>query len=279
MPMAKQIRKGIAALLALICCISLVRLGLQWRDQKNGTAAYENAAALAQSTQPTLPPATEPAETEPVETAPPEPVWIPAPIEGEDPVLTALASTDLAALREINPDVVGWIHIPNSRVNYPLMQGEDNTFYLEHTWEGVPNFYGSIYLESRNNPDLTDFNTIVYGHNMLDGSMFSMLSDYAYDWFRTWNPYVYIVSDAGILRYEVFSSYLAPIDSPTYGLSFNQMATREEFIAHALESSEIQTGITPAVTDRILTLSTCTGVSYDSRRVVHAYLKMIPLEE
>ena len=277
--MSKQMRMGIAAVLALVCCISLGRLGLQWRDQKTGTAAYENAAALAQSTHPTHPPATEPAQTQPTETTPRSPVWISAPIEDEDPVLAELAAIDLSALREVNPDVVGWIRIPNSRVNYPLMQGEDNTFYLEHTWEGVPNFYGSIYLESRNNPDLTDFNTIIYGHNMLDGSMFSMLSSYANDWFRTWNPYVYIVSDAGILRYEVFSSYLTPIDSPTYGLSFNQLATREEFITHALENSEIQAGITPAVTDRILTLSTCTGVSYDSRRVVHAYLKMIPLEE
>ena len=198
--------------------------------------------------------------------------------EEADENMDKLAAIDLNALRQSNPDVVGWIYIPNSRIHYPLMQGEDNTYYLERTWEGSPNTYGSIFLESRNSPDFTDFNTIIYGHNMLDGSMFGGLSNYAAQWFWEWNRYIYILTDAGIFRYEIFASYFAPIDSPTYGLSFYQLKTREEFIAHALENSQIDTGITPAVTDRIITLSTCTGMGYESRRVVQAYLKMIPVE-
>ena len=125
---------------------------------------------------------------------------------------------------------------------------------------------------------MTDFNTIIYGHNMLNGSMFAGLSNYAYQWHWEWNRYVYIVTDAGVFRYEIFSSYAADVESPAYGLSFHQTETRVKFIAHALENSQIDTGITPAVTDRIITLSTCTGMGYESRRVVHAYLKMIPSE-
>ena len=278
--MKSAVKKIFSLVLAAMCLISAGKVLIQWSTQDEGDASYKNAAIIAQSatTQPTEvtePPATEPA-TEP--TAPPEPVWIPAPVEGEDVHLANLAAIDLTALRETNPDVVGWICIPNSKINYPLMQGEDNTFYLEHTWEGNLNPYGSIYLESRNNPDMTDFNTIIYGHNMLNGSMFAGLSNYAYQWHWEWNRYVYIVTDAGVFRYEIFSSYAADVESPAYGLSFHQTETRVKFIAHALENSQIDTGITPAVTDRIITLSTCTGMGYESRRVVHAYLKMIPSE-
>ena len=278
--MKSAVKKIFSLVLAAMCLISAGKVLIQWSTQDEGDASYKNAAIIAQSatTQPTEftePPATEP-DTEP--TAPPEPVWVPAPVEEEDAHLTNLASIDLTALRETNPDVVGWICIPNSKINYPLMQGEDNTFYLEHTWEGNLNPYGSIYLESRNSPDMTDFNTIIYGHNMLNGSMFAGLSNYAYQWHWEWNRYVYIVTDAGVFRYDIFSSYAADVESPAYGLSFHQTETRVKFIAHALENSQIDTGITPAVTDRIITLSTCTGMGYESRRVVHAYLKMIPSE-
>ena len=278
--MKSAVKKIFSLVLAAMCLISAGKVLIQWSTQDEGDASYKNAAIIAQSatTQPTE--VTEPSATEPVTepTAPPEPIWIPAPVEGEDVHLANLAAIDLTALRETNPDVVGWICIPNSKINYPLMQGEDNPFYLEHTWEGNLNPYGSIYLESRNSPDMTDFNTIIYGHNMLNGSMFAGLSNYAYQWHWEWNRYVYIVTDAGVFRYEIFSSYAADVESPAYGLSFHQTETRVKFIAHALENSQIDTGITPAVTDRIITLSTCTGMGYESRRVVHAYLKMIPSE-
>jgi len=280
--MQLKFRKILSLILAAVCLFSIAKVLIQWTQQSEGDDAYANAAIIAQSaTKPTQPPEiTEPpaTETATVPTAPPEPVWIPAPVEEEDVHLTELASTDLNALRQVNPDVVGWIYIPNSQINYPLMQGEDNTFYLEHTWEGNVNPYGSIFLESRNSPGLTDFNTILYGHNMLNGSMFAGLSNYAYQWHWEWNRYVYIVTDAGVFRYEIFSSYFADVESATYGLSFHQLETRKNFIAHALENSQIDTGIIPEPTDRIITLSTCTGMGYESRRVVHAYLKMIPSE-
>lgn len=274
------IRQVVALILAAICLFSTGKVLMQWFSQSEGDDSYASAVVIAQSATvaSTRPPETEPAaEVTESPTEAPEPVWVPAPVEEEDANFATLATIDLKALREINPDVVGWIYIPNSYINYPLMQGADNQFYLEHTWEGNANPYGSIFLEHRNSPDLTDFNTIIYGHNMRNGSMFAGLSNYAYQWHWAWNRYVYIVTDSGILRYEIFSSYFADVDSTTYGLSFNQPETRENFIAHALENSQIETGITPAITDRIITLSTCTGLGYESRRVVHAYLKMIPV--
>ena len=282
--MKANARKMISVGLLVLCLISTAKVLTQWLAEEEGDDSYANAVSIAQAATVPAAPTEAPVATHPVPseipeapTAPPEPVWIPAPVE-EDSNISYLSSIDLNALREVNPDVVGWIHIPNSLVNYPLMQGEDNQFYLEHTWEGSENPYGSIFLEHRNSPDLTDFNTIIYGHNMMNGSMFGGLSQYAYQWFWEWNRYIYIVTDEGVLRYEIFSSYLAAIDSGTYRIRFPETEDREAFLAMALENSQISTGITPAPTDRIITLSTCTGLGYESRRVVHAYLKMIASE-
>ena len=292
--MKPRIRKLLYIAMVVLFLFSTGKVIVQWLSEDEGNDSYAKAEAIAQATTPTTETSAPSVETEaptevaeaPVEEVPEEPtaptepeiIWIPAPLEEEDPEIDKLASIDLNALREVNPDVIGWIRIPNSKINYPLMQGEDNTFYLEHTWEGNKNPYGSIFLESRNSPDMTDFNTIIYGHNMLNGSMFGGLSSFGYQWYFNWNKYVYILTDAGIFRYEIFSSYAAEVDSATYGLSFYQWETRENFISMALENSQIKSDVVPEPTDRIITLSTCTGVGYESRRVVHAVLKMIPSE-
>ena len=106
--------------------------------------------------------------------------------------------------------------------------------------------------------------------------MFSTLHDYVDLSFWEQHPYVYLVTDEGVLRYEIFSSYDAGVNSPAYRLSFHKVQTREDFIQMAVESSDIQTDIVPQATDRILTLSTCTGTGYSSRWIVQARLAMIP---
>ena len=213
--------------------------------------------------------------TEPVITEPEEIRWVPAPVEEEDPHLDTLAETDLDALRQVNEDIIGWILIPDTVINYPLLQGEDNDYYLKHTWQGKKNVAGAIFMEYRNEPDYEDFNTILYGHNMNNGSMFASLRRYAGEKYWKKHPYVYLATDAGVYRYEVFSAYRADVGSTTYGLSFQQEETRKEFLIHALENSKINTGVIPEITDRILTLSTCSGAGYSTRWVVHARLKMV----
>jgi sortase B len=155
------------------------------------------------------------------------------------------------------------------------MQGEDNDFDLNHTWDKQPNSVGSIFLEHLCSSDLTDYNTIVYGHNMKNNSMFGDLEDYAVkDYWKT-HPYVYVATDAGVFRYEVFAFYQAAVESLTYSLNPQREDTKEDFLNLALENSQINTGIVPALTDRILTLSTCSGANYANRYVVQARLVMV----
>lgn len=271
--MKKKIRKGLRLVLPVVFLVSTVLMLRQQLDNRSGSEDYADAQQLAFR------------ETvrEPVEAAVPsqppkgETVWIPAPVE-DDPQMEEMARIDLAALQEVNPDVVGWIRIPDTKIDYPLLQGEDNDFYLKHTWKKEKNSVGSVFLEYRNSRELTDYNTIVYAHNMRDGSMFATLRRYTDKYYWQKHPYVYVLTEAGAWRYEVFASYKAPVDSPTYGLSFLQKTTKAEFLIHALDESRYDTDIFPEENDRILTLSTCTGSGYSSRWVVQARLKMMELK-
>lgn len=282
--MKRKPRKILSAVLLAVCILSAGITVRQLLDKQARTAAKDSAIELSHMPQETAVPqeTTIPQETgaasEKKEMELPGKVWVPAPVE-DDPQMEELAQINLDALRQVNPEVVGWIRIPDTDIDFPLTQTSDNTFYLEHTWDLVESSYGNIFLECMNNPDFTDFNTIVYGHHMRDGTMFAALRKYAEQEFYEAHPYVYIVTDAGIFRYEVFSSYFATLDSKTYGLSFHQEKTRVNFLNYALTESEIEAGITPATTDRILTLSTCTGWGYLYRRVVHARLEMVEVYE
>lgn len=257
-------------MLAGICLFSTAMLLRQYRDNSGGEDAYQEALCIA-SGEPENQPASEETTSAPIQT-----LWVPEQVE-DDPQMEEMLSIDLAALRQVNEDVVGWIRIPDTKIDYPLMQGEDNAYYLKHTWEGRSNSVGSIFLEHLSNPELTEFNTIIYGHNMNNGSMFAGLRKYTQEGYWEKHPYVYILSDAGVYRYEVFAAHKVTLDSPVYGLSFNQSSTRIHFLTHALENTQIQTDIIPELTDRILTLSTCSGAGYTTRWVVQARLKMVEI--
>lgn len=242
-----------------------------------GSQSYEAAIALASSPEAapsrTLPlPAEQPLPIEQPENLP---RWVPAAPEEADSHMDGLAALDLTALQEANPDVVGWILIPDTRINYPLLQGEDNDYYLDHTWDHKRYDVGSIFLECLNSPDFTDFNTILYGHNMNDGSMFAGIRLYRTEQYLEDHPYVYLRNDRGVFRYEIFASYLADAEGYSYCMDFPQEADRKAFLDRALADSVIQTGILPEPTDRILTLSTCSGRGYSTRWVLHARLKMV----
>ena len=252
---------------------SVIMLLRQWKDNTAGDAVYADAMAIAHST--TAVQTTVPRQEESVQQPEtPETAWVVAPVEN-DPVMDEMAQINLAALREANPDVVGWIRIPDTKIDYPLMQGEDNDFYLKHTWDKQPNSVGSIFLEHLNSSDLTDYNTIVYGHNMKNGLMFGDLPDFSIQKHWQTHPYVYLLTDAGVYRYEIFAFYLAEVDSLTYSMNPAQDITKTDFLNLAMEKNRIQTGIEPALTDRILTLSTCSGGSYANRYVVQARLPMV----
>lgn len=196
----------------------------------------------------------------------------------EDPALLAwldsMSQTDLSALRKINSEVNTWIAIPDTELSYPVMAHADNTYYLNHTWLGMSNAAGAIFLDGRCSPDHSDFNTIIYGHRMHNNMMFGTLR--FYDDLEYWeeHPRVYIFTDDGVRVYDIFAAMETPVDSPTYSFGLTEESDKQAFLDYAVETSVLDTGIVPTTEDHILTLSTCTQQGGPQTRwVVQAVLR------
>lgn len=185
-----------------------------------------------------------------------------------------LADIDLSTLRAVNKDVVGWIMIPDTVVSYPLMRGEDNQFYLKHSWQGSSNSGGSIFLDYRCSPDLSDSYSVIYGHRMRNDSMFGTLKYYVKADYWQEHPSVWIVTNDAIRRYDIFAVWEAPVDSAVYTMDFSSEQAFRDFLDMALSESVISTGITPTTEDPILTLSTCTSFGHSSRLIIQAVLAL-----
>ena len=196
--------------------------------------------------------------------------WLPV---VDDANTDSLLCIDIDALQEVNPDVLGWFLIPGTNISYPLLQGEDNHYYLDYTWNNRKSFVGSIFMECTSAPALSDFNTIIYGHNLGDTHMFSTLTKYRSQNYWSEHPYAYIVNESGAYRYQIFAAYQAGTDAETFRLRFLGPDPKQAFLEDALASSVIETGITPTASDRILTLSTCVRGDPSSRWIVQARLE------
>jgi sortase B len=268
----------LTAVLAVVFAVGLFMMIRQMTAYGQGDQSSQNAldtvlsgGTTAPST--TAPQTTQPESTGPEDTAPPEttePYYSAAPL---DEAAQYLQQMNIPALQEVNGDVQGWIYIPDTKITYPLLQGKDNQQYLHTTWEGKKVYSGSIYLDSNVNTDLKDFHTIIYGHNMANGSMFGNLIGYAKQKFYEEHRYVYIVTNTEIYRYEIFSAHQAAINSSTYWVGPFSQAHRQQAINDYISQSALSSDVIPTAEDRILTLSTCTGSGdYDYRWVVHAVL-------
>lgn len=261
--MKKKLRILVMLVLAAVFIGSLTMVILRSLDYRRGEEAYAEAESLVQL--PDLSGLEIPEPAEPTD-EPEQAVYI-------DPYADALRSMDFTALREVNDDVLGWILIPNTVISYPLLQGEDNQYYLTHTWKKWTSAVGAIFMDSQNNPDLTDFNTIVYGHRMNNGSMFASLKNYKQQSYWKAHPCVYITGDHGSYKYDIFAAYEVSTQGITYQLGFSGDADKQEFLDACMAQSVIDTGIVPTMHDRILTLSTCTGNGHATRWVVQAVLR------
>lgn len=279
------LRKVLTLVLAVIFVGSAAVVGVQIANRQQAVDSYEDAVqiALPQAPVQTEVPAEpefipEPAPERPTVQLPDEklPMVImpedlkPCPLPDEAQFLLNL---DLEALRQTNEDVIGWIFLPDTVISYPLLDSHDNAEYLNLTWDLQRSRSGSIFLERRSSTALDDFHTLIYGHNWHDGIMFSPLTAYADQDFFQNHPCIYIATDDAILQYTVFSAYTADVVSNTYRLVFEDDARKQECIDFWVGKSEVESDLVPTVSDRIVTLSTCTGRGIDGIRwVVHTVL-------
>ena len=186
-------------------------------------------------------------------------------VPGEPQVLWP--TVDFAALSEINPDVVGWIYIEDTEINYPVVQGSDNQYYLKHLFSGEYNSSGCIFLDSRVAADFSDWHSILYGHHMKNGTMFSGLDKYKTQEYYDAHSLALLMTPGGNYEVEFFAGYVASVEDEAWDVGFGSDAEFEAWLELARERSWFESDVSVAVTDRILTLSTC-SYEFDNARFV-----------
>lgn len=183
-----------------------------------------------------------------------------------------LIDVDINALKSKNSDTIGWINVNNTNINYPYVQGKDNSYYLTHSYDKSYNEAGWVFLDYRNSSALSDKNNILYAHSRLDKTMFGSLSKtLKSNWYNNKDNHIIRLStESENTMWQIFSVYKIPEESYYITTNFNTDSEYETFLNTIKERSIHNFNTTLTVKDKILTLSTC--YSDTERTVVHAKL-------
>ncbi len=237
----------------VVACIAYI--GIYFYKQHSASDEYDNLTAKAHDTQIVSTNTTSDTETE----------------SGFDNPI------DFTALQEENSEIYAWISIPGVETEYPICQSAtDDTYYLNYTVDGTYGLPGSIYTESLNSKDFTDFDTVIYGHHMKNGTMFGSLHKYRDITFMKENPYIYIYTPDCIRTYEIFAAVTYSDDHLLKTFDFSQESDRQKYLDSINEirdmNSPIRDDVEVTTESKIITLSTCIGGQPDNRLLVEAVL-------
>lgn len=245
------------------------RLYLQWKEYRAGEKAYEELTrfvSLEEAPTAASAPPPEEADTEPQ----PQPDNT-QPTEAPEDTLWPLVDFD--ALLEINPDVVAWIYIEGTNINYPVVRGADNSYYLTRLLDGTYNRAGTVFMDYRNRQDLSDRNTVLYGHNMQNGAMFHQLTKYKKQTFYEAHPVCLIMTPEGNYKLEFFAGYVTDMNDAAWKMEFGSDEEYAQWLEDAVSKSLFSSTLKPGAQDRVVTLSTCTYEYNDARFVLMGILK------
>lgn len=244
--------------IAIVICV-LVFLGsgfllfLELREYRQGKETYEELSTfVAPKQEPQKETAAETPET-PSQTE----AYLPTVTEEPTPTV------DFELLHERAPDAVAWIMQEGTVINYPVVQGDDNDYYLRRLYDGTINGAGCLFVDYQNSPDFSDKNSIIYGHNMQDGSMFASLKNYSEQEYYDNHPTVLLIIPEHSFRVEIFAAFTAApaehgtADSP-WITCWTEVVDYEAWLEKMLERSAIESDVIPDSSDNVLTLSTCT---------------------
>ena len=242
----KEKRKGdvlykiVMAILMVIILFSLYKIGTMVYGYYQGNSQYEEVQEIAK-----------PAEEE----------------EG----------IDFAALKKVNKDVKAWIYLEDTVIDYPVLQTTNNDYYLYHMFNGEENGAGSIFIDYRNENPFRDFNTVLHGHRMKDGSMFKPLVQYSDPEFYEEHPVIEITTPKQKYDCKVFAAATIPADSDLYQFEFYSGEDRADYLRRLDAVNEISTKVEVDADDKIVMMSTCTAQLDDNRYCVFG--KLVKVKE
>ena len=182
---------------------------------------------------------------------------------------------DISSLMDLAkdiPDFRGYIQVSDTNISYPLVQSDDNDFYLNHLPNQQENSMGSIFIDYRNNP-FQDFHTVIYGHNISQGGMFKDLEKFKQQTFFESQPTMSIETKEGIYYYELYAVYLADATKEEIPVSFHDSFSRKEYIDSVSSRALYKTDVSVTENDYFVSLCTCTYDFTEARIVVVYVLK------
>ena len=266
--MKKKMRTILVILLALVFVISASwSLVLILRNRRE--AAFYQAAqqAYVQVREPSA--SDDSSETRKAE--PPQESDMPSP-ELETPEKadedSMVIEVDFETLQAAGKDVKAWLYVPNTNISYPVVQGPDNDSYERHDYTGAYAWSGSIFLDYRSDADFSGRNTVIYGHNIKSGTMFSQLGQYRDSAFLEASPVFYVVTPEEQKKYEICAVLITDALGPVYTFSFADDAAFTSYLQTLYGDAVATAGEAPAAEDRIVLLSTCTNRTKTERLVV-----------
>lgn len=252
-----KLEKIILIVASIVAIVAFVMVLKKARDYKVAGDEYENLKQYASETATNTETAEQVNAIEPIELE-----------EAEEKKELALNTNradfpemevDFKALREKNQDTVGWLYVGSCGISYPIVQGEDNDYYMHHTFEGNANSSGAIIMDFRDDKYMKDWNTFIYGHNMKNGSMFGSLKKLLNDeTLYDKDPYIYVYLPGYIYRYKIFSYYKDKPDSKMYWTA-DTLQEYRQYIRDALSLSVRDCNVETSEDNNMVTLVTCSG--------------------
>jgi len=248
--------------LIILCCVLVLSVGL--------TAVFAVSLALEIRTQQSgqtfygsLPVAYKP---RPAQNAPGGGISVDVPVgftEAHVPFI------DFASTRESFPDIIGWIQSYNTVINYPVVHGSDNDFYLSHLPDQSKNKMGSIFLDYRNQADFSEKNILIYGHNMGSGDLFGSLKNYSNQSYFEQHDSMYLFTPSADYELLLFAGYVLDSAQEVPPMSFRDAADFEQYKSDIRSRSVFKSDTDIQYGDQLIFLCTCTpGGSKDERLIL-----------
>ena len=185
---------------------------------------------------------------------------------------TGIDDINFTNLSRVNSEVVAWLIVDSTNINYPIVKTGDNDFYLNHNINKIKDSNGWTFMDYRNSTNMDDHNTIFYGHNLLNKTSFGSISSIFTDkWFKNSNHSIVVVTPSGRYTYKIFSVYYSDPTSTYLQTNFSDSSQYLEFLNMLKSKSRYNFKEDLSADDKIITLSTCTDDN-KGRKVVHARL-------
>lgn len=183
---------------------------------------------------------------------------------------------DFDKLREVNKDIRGWIFYEGTKINYPIVQGEDNDYYLRISFDNTWALNGTLFIDAITEDPFNQFNTIVYGHHMKDGSMFGDLKNLKDEAYCKEHPQFELITPEGKYHLLICAFLNQPADSKIYTTNFHDKESKKEYINLIKSLANYTTDVEMTTKSKLVVLSTCAYEYQDARYMVIG--KMVPWE-